>query len=122
MDCDGGKLPGGCLSGITGFRQTKGLKRFRCTQCDYDLCEKCFNKYYDKNLSNNRGVCLFRNKYISEVHEHPLIFLDKSAENGWACNGKFFPNKCLSGIILIKQKIYQDLDANNAILIYMKIV
>ena len=27
-----------------------------------------------------------------------LIFLDKSAENGWACNGKFFPNKYLSGI------------------------
>ena len=35
--CDGGKLPGGCLSGITGFRQTKGIKRFRCTQFDYDL-------------------------------------------------------------------------------------
>ena len=102
--CNGKFVLGGCLSGITGFRQTKGIKRFRCMQCDYDLCEKCFNKYYDKNYiiindeSYNRGLYLFQKKYLSEVHEHPLIFLDKIAENGWACNGKFFPTKCLSGI------------------------
>ena len=45
--CDGRNLPGKCLSGITDFYQTTKLKRFRCMQCDYDLCIKCMNKYYD---------------------------------------------------------------------------
>ena len=103
--CDGRKLPVGCLSGITGFRQTKGLKRFRCTQCDYDLCEKCYYKYYDKNLSNNRVAYLFRNKYISEVHEHPLFFLDITMDNGWGCDGRKLPGGCLSGITGFNQTI-----------------
>ena len=28
--CDGRSQPGGCKRGITGFRQTKGIHRFRC--------------------------------------------------------------------------------------------
>jgi hypothetical protein len=33
---------GGCRSNITSFFQTRGMNRFRCFVCDYDLCEKCF--------------------------------------------------------------------------------
>ena len=39
--CDG-RNEGGCLSGITGFHQTKGMNRFQCEQCDFDYCEKCY--------------------------------------------------------------------------------
>ena len=102
--CDGRLLPNGCLSGITGFRQTKNMKRFRCVQCDYDLCEKCMNYYYDNKYiikndeSNDRSLYMFKKSYYSQAHTHPLIFLDKSEDNGWACNGKDLINGCFSGI------------------------
>uniref|UniRef100_A0A7S4UG06 Protein kinase domain-containing protein n=1 Tax=Alexandrium monilatum TaxID=311494 RepID=A0A7S4UG06_9DINO len=41
-DCDARGEPGGCFSGITGFNQTAGMKRFRCDLCVYDLCERCY--------------------------------------------------------------------------------
>ncbi len=40
--CDGRRESGGCKSGITGFEQTSGMNRFRCADCDYDLCEACY--------------------------------------------------------------------------------
>jgi hypothetical protein len=41
--CDGKQAAvfGECKSGISGFFQSIGLKRFRCEQCDFDFCEKC---------------------------------------------------------------------------------
>ena len=102
--CDARHLPGGCLNGIKDFKQTKNIKRFRCMQCNYDLCEKCMNKYYDNNFiikndeSINKSLYLFNKKYLSQAHEHPLVFLDKSQDNGWLCNGQSFGNKCFSGI------------------------
>merc|ERR1719272_2556887 len=39
--CDGRFHAGGCRSGITSYHQTKGVDRFRCEKCDYDLCRKC---------------------------------------------------------------------------------
>ena len=102
--CDGRLLPNGCLSGITGFRQTKNMKRFRCVQCDYDLCEKCMNYYYDNKYvikndeSKDRSLYMFKKSYYSQAHTHPLIFLDKSDDKGWACNGKDLINGCFSGI------------------------
>lgn len=39
--CDGRSLPGGCRSGVTGFNQTAGMPRWRCSICDYDLCAAC---------------------------------------------------------------------------------
>lgn len=40
--CDGKKEQGGCRRGCTGFGQTTGWQRFRCTiGCDYDLCDQC---------------------------------------------------------------------------------
>ena len=102
--CDATKLNGGCLSGSNVNNLSKNFKRFRCMQCDYDLCEKCLIKYYDDKFvikndnSNNRNLYLFEKAYYSQAHEHPLIFLDKSEENGWACDGKNLINKCFSGI------------------------
>lgn len=48
--CDGRFEPGGCKSGITGYHQTKGVERYRCEVCDYDLCKKC--------VESSRRVCL----------------------------------------------------------------
>lgn len=102
--CDGIKLPCKCLSGITGFRQTNEIKRFRCEQCDYDLCELCMNKYYDPNYpiknddSYNRGLYLYKKNYYCQIHNHPLIFLGISQNNDWCCDGKNLIKKCFSGI------------------------
>jgi len=102
--CNANYLPGGCLSGSNNINKSKNFKRFRCMQCDYDLCEKCMLKYYDDKCiikndnSNNRNLYLFKKNYYSQAHPHPMIFLDKSEENGWACDGRNFINKCFSGI------------------------
>ena len=107
--CDGRKLPSKCFSGLTGFRQSKDIKRFRCMQCDYDLCEKCMKNYYDKNYpikndnSNNRGLYLLNKQYYSQVHKHSLIFIDKTKDNGWGCDGRKLEKKCFSGITGFKQ-------------------
>lgn len=34
---------GGCKSGITARGQTFGMERFRCKDCGYDLCRKCYD-------------------------------------------------------------------------------
>ncbi|KAH3745351.1 hypothetical protein Pelo_13257 [Pelomyxa schiedti] len=39
--CDGRKRSGGCRRGMVGFNQSRGVPRFRCDTCDYDLCDKC---------------------------------------------------------------------------------
>ena len=41
--CDGEKLPNHCYSGNPSFSKTK--PRFRCKECDFDLCDKCIVKY-----------------------------------------------------------------------------
>ena len=107
--CDGRNLTSKCLSGITGFKQTKDIKRFRCMQCDYDLCELCMKNYYDINYQNknddsdNRGLYLLNKLYYTKVHKHPLVFLDKTLDNGWICNGGKLKKKCFSGITDFKQ-------------------
>jgi len=42
--CDGRNQPRGCRRGITGFGQTRGVIRYRCAGCDYDLCDLCGNE------------------------------------------------------------------------------
>ena len=42
--CDGRKAEGGCLNKCTDFHQSKGWARYRCGNCDYDLCDKCLSK------------------------------------------------------------------------------
>jgi len=46
--CNGMSISGGCKSKFTPsgrFKQTKGERRFRCSDCDYDLCVKCLEAY-----------------------------------------------------------------------------
>eukprot|EP00727_Mastigamoeba_balamuthi_P011317 m51a1_g6808 hypothetical protein (783) ;mRNA; r:256090-258827 len=43
--CDGRREPGGCRRGITGFGQTKGVPRYRCAKCDFDLCPECLAQW-----------------------------------------------------------------------------
>lgn len=47
--CDGSKEETKCFSGITGYYQTDGMIRFRCKECDYDLCEKCMYYHYESS-------------------------------------------------------------------------
>lgn len=47
--CDGRRQPGGCKSKISGFSQTHGMWRYRCDNCDYDLCYKCLEAYITDN-------------------------------------------------------------------------
>ena len=81
-----------CYSGITGFNQTKGIPRFRCEKCDFDLCENCMINYTDKESYSLNKL------YKVDVHKHPLQFLDKTKDNGWKCDGGKFELKCFSGI------------------------
>jgi len=39
--CDGYKIHGKCKKGCTDFDQTYGWNRFRCKDCDFDLCSEC---------------------------------------------------------------------------------
>jgi len=45
--CNGVSIPGGCKSNFRPgkFVQTKDERRFRCNDCDYDLCGKCLEAY-----------------------------------------------------------------------------
>lgn len=45
-----------CFGGITGFKQTEGVKRYRCADCDFDLCEDClkFSIYADSLVKENK--------------------------------------------------------------------
>ena len=44
--CDGSRLPRGCYSNNFHFPSTK--ERYRCDQCDFDLCDKCIVHFIDK--------------------------------------------------------------------------
>ena len=102
--CNGRYLSLKCFSGITDFHQTKGYKRFRCESCDFDLCLRCMRFYHDENFkikddsSNYRSFYLLYKKYYTNVHNHPLVFLDKKKENNWVCDGRKLNQRCFSGI------------------------
>jgi Poly(ADP-ribose) polymerase catalytic domain/Poly(ADP-ribose) polymerase, regulatory domain len=42
--CDQREEKGGCARGCTGFQQSTGWGRYRCEACDYDLCDRCFER------------------------------------------------------------------------------
>jgi len=52
--CNGRQTPGGCKSGITTFEQTRGMNRFRCDTCNYDLCEACYEARNQKESKISR--------------------------------------------------------------------
>lgn len=69
--CDGVDKPGGCKSGCTSHFH---LSRFRCQQCDYDLCGPCLD--YHQNRQEDTSLC---------PQGHPLGAA-KTREDGWVCN------------------------------------
>lgn len=50
--CRGAYTLGGCTHGGGYAGQTKGVARFRCKQCNYDLCSSC----HDKQLARSQAV------------------------------------------------------------------
>ena len=46
--CDGSKSPGGCRSGSG----VSGLNDFRCSQCNFDLCEVCMAYHFDHDKNH----------------------------------------------------------------------
>ena len=41
--CDGFHQGRKCLSGITGFHQTQGMKCYQCKKCRHTICQRCFS-------------------------------------------------------------------------------
>lgn len=78
--CDGRDEDAGCASKITGFRQTKGMNRFRCERCDFDYCEKCYF------LRTGAKLCL---------KGHPLVPLGTTRDNGWSCDNSRMSIGCM---------------------------
>jgi len=56
--CDGRKEPQGCLSGITDYHQSAGLRRFECRQCNFDLCERCHAARLAPIVGSGESTCL----------------------------------------------------------------
>ena len=75
----------------------------------------------DLEESNDRSFYLLGKLYYSSIHKHPLVFLDKSKDNGWACNGRDLIDKCFSGITDFNQiKGIPRFRCHNVIMIYVK--
>lgn len=50
--CDGRNSERGCARGCTGFYQSASWGRWRCSSCDYDLCDMCYARDAGGNCSN----------------------------------------------------------------------
>jgi len=88
--CDGMKQPGGCHSGITNFHQTKGILRYRCKDCDYDLCQLCYD-------ANGKKANLAIGIAMSHPwHPHVLHEYDDKKSHRWICDGVYEPGGCHS--------------------------
>lgn len=48
--CDGAHAFGSCKSFISDAGDSKGMNRFRCDFCDFDLCEKCYKSRSNTGL------------------------------------------------------------------------
>jgi len=109
--CDG-IMNGGCKSGITNYNQSRGMNRYRCDLCDFDLCDQCLNFHIIKVQENpfSKNLPLFKLpktqesinnnmneevKYIHKLHQHPLVY--NNTDNGWRCDGIKFGG-CKRGI------------------------
>ena len=86
--CDGKNEALGCLRGCTGFSQSKGWKRYRCSACDYDLCGKCALIQYSSQNSSQNIV-------KTSAHRHSLQLSQR--DNGWACDGRKLRGGCRKG-------------------------
>jgi len=101
--CDGRKLEGKCRSGITGMQQSKGLSRFRCNDCDFDLCGQCKNNWISKVIDVideaktpfSTPVDIKTAPAYTSIHAHPLA--PWKTNSTWTCNGTKAAGGCRSG-------------------------
>ena len=44
----------------------KNKKRFKCVECDFDLCELCMNNFYDRNyiVANDCSTTTISHSFI----------------------------------------------------------
>lgn len=90
--CDGRSMPEKCYSGKNNYELSREVPRFRCQQCDFDLCLECMKHYII--LGKNY---IINNEYTCSEHKHPMIYMGITSDR-WYCNGKSFNRKCFSGI------------------------
>ena len=55
--CDGKGLFQDCLSNLNDVDVHPNVPRFRCDQCDFDLCINCFDYY--SNVNDEPNCCIF---------------------------------------------------------------
>lgn len=82
--CDGYKFQGGCVRGGTSHLRTCDWKKFRCNECNFDLCEGCVERFAQPER-----------RFHVRCHEHQLK--RSYVEIEWACDGRLLPGGCASG-------------------------
>ena len=90
--CDGRSLPEKCYCGKNDYETRRDIPRFRCQECDFDLCLECMKNHII--LGQNY---IINNKYTCSEHKHPMVYMGITHDR-WYCNGKSFNRKCFSGI------------------------
>jgi len=86
--CDAPEKTGGCKRNIKFEYQSYSVPRFRCHECDFDLCDVC-SKFKSHSYSNHPW------------HKHELYRC--YVDNGWICDGRLTKGGCKSYIIDFNQ-------------------
>merc|ERR1712218_103409 len=68
-ECKGAQAPGGCKSGITGPGQSKGLDRFACPKCNYDICAKCYSGKRRKKMKQLKEIIANQQQEIKSLKQ-----------------------------------------------------
>ena len=54
-ECDGKNLNERiCFSGNIDFNQMKGFERFKCNDCNFNLCRYCMDFYLNCNIKDDK--------------------------------------------------------------------
>jgi len=86
--CDMPEKIGGCRRNIKEEYQSYSIPRFRCHECNFDLCDLCA-KYKSHSYVNHPW------------HSHPLYRC--YVDDGWICEGRIAKGGCRSYIIDFNQ-------------------
>ena len=91
--CSGMNFPGGCKKGCTGFRQSTGWDRWRCTQCDFDLCDQCLeSKRVPEGSTEGTGEVLGWATIDAHNGEEHCVFLRQAVDGPfgiWGDSGEW---------------------------------
>lgn len=91
--CDGHGESGGCQGGITGYFQSFGVCRYRCSfGCDYDLCQKCVEarlRSTSNVIGGNVGKCKCAStrSFTGSATPGPLFAFDAVRNVSTSCGG-----------------------------------